>query len=142
MNATAINVFFYGLFMDESLLASRNIYPMESKVGYVDGFSLHIGRRATLIPRVNSRAYGVLMKITSEDAAALYSEPSVADYVAEPVIVKLSGDVSASAVCYNLPPGGRTSTDPEYAEALLALASKLGLPDSHLEHIRSAGAVS
>ena len=142
MNTNAMKVFFYGLFMDESLLASRNVYPMESTIGYVDGFSLHIGKRATLIPEVNGRAYGVLMKITAEDAAALYSEPSVADYVAEPVVVRLPGNLHASAVCYNLPAATRTDTDPDYAAALLALAAKLGLPDSYLEYIRNAVAVS
>lgn len=57
--------------MDESLLASKGIHPTESTIGYVDGFGLHIGKRATLLPGENCRTYGVLMKINSEDAAAL-----------------------------------------------------------------------
>lgn len=131
-------VFFYGLFMDESLLASKGVRPTKATIGYVDGFGLHIGKRATLLPEANSRAYGVLMKIPSEDAVALYSESSVADYVAEPVVVKLPGNTQVSAVCYNLPAARLTGTNPEYAAALLTLATKLGLPDSYLEHIRSA----
>ncbi len=142
MNTNAIAVFFYGLFMDESLLASKGVRPTESTIGYVDGFGLHIGKRATLLPEANSRAYGVLMKITSEDAAALYSEPSVTDYVAEPVVVKLPGNIQVSAVCYNLPAARLAGTNPEYAAALLTLATKLGLPDSYLGHIRSAVAAS
>lgn len=78
------------------------------------------------------------MKITPEDAAALYSEQSVADYVAEPVVVTLPGDIQVSAVCYNLPAARLTGTNPEYAAALLTLATKLGLPDSYLGHIRNA----
>ena len=131
-------VFFYGLFMDESLLASKGVRPTESTIGYVDGFGLHIGKRATLLPEANSRAYGVLMKITSEEVAELYSEQSVADYIAEPVVVKLPGDTRVSAVCYNLPAAKLVGTNPEYAAALLALATKLGLPDSYLRHIRNA----
>jgi len=132
-------VFFYGLFMDESLLASKGVRPTESTIGYVDGFGLHIGKRATLLPEANSRAYGVLMKITSEEVAALYSEQSVADYIAEPVVVNLPGNTQVSAVCYNLPASRLAGTNPEYAAALLTLATKLGLPDSYLGHIRSAG---
>ena len=131
-------VFFYGLFMDESLLASKGVHPTESTIGYVDGFGLHIGKRATLLPEENCRTYGVLMKINSEDAAALYSEQSVADYVAEPVVVKLSGNTEASAICYNLPAARLEGTNPEYAAALLALATKLGLPDTYLGHIGNA----
>lgn len=142
MNANQIMVFFYGLFMDESLLASRGIHPTESTVGYVDGFGLHIGKRATLLPEENHRAYGVLMKIGSEDVAALYSEESVADYVAEPVVVKLPGNAEAQAICYNLPAAQLEGANPEYAAALLTLATKLGMPDTYLGHIRNATVAS
>ena len=138
MSTNEITVFFYGLFMDESLLASKGVRPTESTTGYVDGYGLHIGKRATLLPEKNSRAYGMLMKIASEDAAALYSEQSVADYVAETVVVTLRGDIQVSAVCYNLPAAKLVGANPEYAVALLALATKLGLPDSYLRHIRNA----
>lgn len=138
MSMNEIMVFFYGLFMDESLLASKGVRPSESTIGYVDGFGLHIGKRATLLPVENSRTYGVLMRITSEDAAILYSEHSVSDYVAEPVIVNLPGDIQVSAVCYNLPAEKLVGTNPEYAAALLALTTKLGLPDSYLRQIRNA----
>lgn len=138
VNTNEIRVFFYGLFMDESLLASKGVCPTESTIGYVDGFSLLIGKRATLIPEANGRAYGVLMKITREDAATLYSEPSVADYVPEDVVVNLPGNIQVSAVCYNLPASKLTGTNPEYAQALLTVATKLGLPDSYLRHIDAA----
>ena len=124
--------------MDESILASKGVHPVESAVGHVDGYTLCIGERATLLPEANSRAYGVLMKIAAEDAAALYSEPSVADYVAETVVVNLPNDIRVSAVCYNLPAAKLAGTNPQYAAALLSLATRLGLPDSYLEKIRRA----
>lgn len=138
MSANRISVFFYGLFMDESLLASKGVHATEPTIGYVDGYSLRIGERATLLPETGSHAYGVLMKIASEDVAALYSDRSVADYIAEPVVVTLSGGIQVSAMCYNLPAEKLRGTNPEYAAALLALATKLGLPDSYLRHIRNA----
>jgi AIG2-like family len=136
MSTNAIAVFFYGLFMDESLLASKGVHPTEWTIGYVDGYRLHVGKRATLLPERNSRAYGVLMKITPQEAAALYSEQSVADYVAEPVVVKLPGQRHVSAVCYNLPAAKLAGTNPEYVAALLTLATELGLPDSYLAVLR------
>ena len=54
------------------------------------------------------------------------------------MLVSLPGDVQVSAACYNLPVGKLVGANPEYAAALLALATKLGLPESYLEHIRSA----
>jgi hypothetical protein len=99
---------------------------------------LRIGERATLLPAADSRAYGVVMKIAPGEVAKLYSEESVADYIAESVVVTLPGDNKVSAVCYNLPAEKLAGTNPEYAAALLKLATRLGLPDSYLEHIRSA----
>jgi len=142
MDKNTIAVFFYGLFMDEGLLASKGVCATESTVGYVDGFSLHIGKRATLLPEADSRAYGVLMTITPQEADALYSEASVADYVADPVVVNLPENKQVSAVCYNLPAAKLTGTNPEYAAALLTLATALSLPDSYLRHIRNAVAAS
>lgn len=138
LNANAVKVFFYGLFMDESLLAAKGVHPSESAIGYVDGFSLHIGQRATLLPNPNDCAHGVLMTITADEAASLYSGPDVADYVAEPVVVNLPGKVRESAVCYNLPAAQLSGTDRAYAAALLKLATRLGLPERHLERIRHA----
>lgn len=134
----ATKVFFYGLFMDESLLAAKGIRPSASSSGYVEGFRLHIGERATLLAESNSRSYGVLMEIAADEAQALYSDKSVCDYVAEPVVVHLANDRQVAAVCYNLPATKLTGTNPQYAAALLALATRLGLPDGYLAHIRSA----
>jgi hypothetical protein len=36
MNTNETMVFFYGLFMDESLLGSKGVYPTKSTIGYVD----------------------------------------------------------------------------------------------------------
>ena len=124
--------------MDESLLASKGIRPKVSRLGYVDGFRLHIGERATLLPANNSRSYGVLMEVTVDQADGLYSDESVCDYVAEPVVVHLPNDKQVAAVCYNLPESMLTGTNPRYAAELLALATRLGMPEGYLERIRSA----
>ena len=133
-----MNVFFYGLFMDEALLAKKGITPSNAEVGYVDEFALRIGERATLVSSAGARSYGVMMNISSDQAKELYSDKSVADYVPEPVIVELLGGSKAEAKCYNLPVDRATGTNKVYAEALLEVASKRGLPESYLFEIREA----
>ena len=91
-----MRVFFYGLFMDEGLLATKGIEPSEVKIGFVDGYGLLIGERATLVRHPDSRAYGTMMNIASRQAAELYAEESVADYLPEPVIVELKTGFSLS----------------------------------------------
>jgi hypothetical protein len=136
MNAEVVPVFFYGLFMDEALLASKGVRPSKATVGYVNGYGLRIGRRATLVPDDGNRAFGVLMTLRADDLGALYSADSVADYVAESVSVVLPDGTLESAVCYNLPECKLEGANPEYANALLLLAGNLGLPDGYLQQIR------
>jgi hypothetical protein len=136
MNSEEITAFFYGLFMDESLLASKGVIPSKATVGYVDGYGLRLGRRATLAPDDANRAYGVLMTLRADDVRALYSDESVADYVSESVSVVLPDGTVESAVCYNLPKRKLEGANPEYANSLLILAGKLGLPDDYLQQIR------
>lgn len=140
MNDNKIAVFFYGLFMDESLLASRGIVPSRSMVGYIDGYRLKIGKRATLVANGAGRAYGVLMTIERQDATALYSAESVSDYVPEPVSVTLPDGTIEPAICYILPPGKLEGANSAYADSLLQLATKLGFPDEYLDIIRVTGA--
>lgn len=135
MNAEQVTVFFYGLFMDESLLASKGISPSRATVGHVEGYALRIGRRATLVPDKSHRAYGVLMTMRAEDVRTLYSEASVADYVSEPVSVVLPDGTLETALCYNLPESKVKGTNSQYAKSLLALAGKLGLPGDYLQQI-------
>ncbi|MDJ0656557.1 MAG: gamma-glutamylcyclotransferase family protein [Xanthomonadales bacterium] len=136
MDTAPVTVFFYGLFMDESLLASKGFSLSGATVGYVDGFGLRIGRRATLVPETGNRAFGVVTEMAAEAVSALYAEESVSDYVAETVSVVLNDGHRKSAVCYNLPKDKLGGTNPEYARSLLALAIQLGFPDPYLQQIR------
>ena len=133
-----MRVFFYGLFMDESLLAAKGIVPSEANLGFVDGYGLRIGERATLVRRPGSRAYGVMMDIAPGEAAELYAEDSVADYLPEPVIVELMDGKQVEATCYNLPGDKVTGANKKYAESLLEVATRLNFPDSYLDQIRQA----
>ena len=133
-----MRVFFYGLFMDESLLATKGIAPSEVKLGFVDGYGLCIGERATLVRRPDSLAYGAMMDIAPSEATELYAEESVADYLPEPVIVELMDGTQVEATCYNLPSDKVTGANKEYAESLLDVATRLDFPDSYLYQIRQA----
>ena len=129
-------VFFYGLFMDESLLEGKGIHVSGSRVAVLEGYKLRIGRRATLVRDPTARSFGVVSRVARQDVELLYSHESVADYVAEPVCVTLPDGTTEAAVCYNLPAEKLEGTNPEYAHALLQLACKLGFPDEYLEEIK------
>ena len=131
-----MQVFFYGLFMDERLLAAKGIVPASVVPGVVDDFGLHIGARATLVRRPGSRSYGMLMDIPAEAVRRLYAEESVADYRPEPVTVELADGSRVAARCYNVPADLSGEPNRAYAQSLLELAAALEFPDPYLEEIR------
>ena len=133
-----MKVFFYDLFMDERWLARKGVEPSEVSIGRVAGYGLRIGERATLVRRPGSHAYGVMMNIAPSEAAELYAEDSVADYVPEPVIVELMDGTRVDATCYNLPGEKVTGANKEYAQSLLDLATRRECPDSYLDQIRQS----
>jgi hypothetical protein len=83
-----IDVFFYGLFMDEELLRSKDVSPANLRRARVSGYTLRIGNRATLVAAPGAAAYGVVMELTHDEIEGLYSEPSVRCYRAEPCLPK------------------------------------------------------
>ena len=137
-----IDVFFYGLFMNENLLEEKGLNPANPRKGYVDGFGLRIGERATLVSAVGERAYGVVMSLTDEEVTDLYSEESVADYVPEAVIVVLDSGAAVEATCYNLPAKLLMGSNRTYAKSLLRVAANQGFPHHYLETIKQLGGES
>jgi hypothetical protein len=137
MASRRIDVFFYGLFMDVALLQRQGIRPCNVRQARVEGFDLAIAERATLVPRAERTVFGVLVSLTHEDLANLYTDPSVQDYRPEAVLAITEDGQDIPALCYNLttPPTSPVANR-TYAEALLAIARRLGFPDAYQASIR------
>jgi hypothetical protein len=131
-----VDVFFYGLFMDEELLQGKGLSPQDAEVGSVRGMSLRIGQRAALIPDPAGQAYGVIMSLTMDELERLYSEPGVQAYRPQPVLVHAASGGVVSALCYNLPePPPPDAQNAEYATKLRAVARRAGLPEDYVASI-------
>ena len=77
MTERCIEAFFYGLFMDDNLLRSKGIVPMNPRPASVEGFGLRIGKRATLVPARHERSYGMVMGLTHQQLKTLYAGPGL-----------------------------------------------------------------
>lgn len=132
-----INVFFYGLFMDAELLRSKGAVPQNQILAQLQGYSIRIGNRATLIPEANKSVYGVLMSLTHHEIDFLYAEESLKAYRPEPVIVHTKDKKTLPALCFNLiqPPATHERND-EYARKLKLVAAQLELPEEYVNSIR------
>ena len=137
-------IFFYGLFMDRSLLTEKGLHPEIIGPAVLPDYRIHIGERATLLRSASSRAYGIVMELADQEARALYSEPSVREYTREPVQVELLDTSEAvEAYCYNLPRElGLAGANPAYATELSQLVEALQFDSAYVEEIAAFGEVS
>lgn len=128
-----IDVFFYGLFMDEALLQTKGIVPQHRRLAVLEDFRLVIGERATLVPSSGEAVHGVIFSLTQLDIDALYAEGSVSEYRPEAVIARVGNGERIPALCFNLPtPPAATERNPQYAAKLKDLAERIGLPEQYV----------
>ena len=137
MAARTIAVFFYGLFMDADLLRAKGAQPSAVRPASVRGFSIRIGRRATLVQDAVGRVHGMLMELSHDDIDRLYAEPSVSMYRPEAMLCETADGMKVPAICFTLPePPQPAEHNETYAEQLRALSRHLGLPESYVDSIR------
>ncbi|HJX97992.1 MAG TPA: gamma-glutamylcyclotransferase family protein [Chthoniobacterales bacterium] len=137
MAARRLDVFFYGLFMDQDLLRAKGVQPTFLRSALVEGFALRIGERASLVPDESGRVHGVVMSLSHDELEKLYSEPSVRAYRPEAVLERLGNDEIIAALCFNLPqPPSPAERNPEYAAKLRVVAQRIGLPVDYVASIR------
>jgi len=136
-------IFFYGLFMDRSLLTEKGLHPEIAGPAVLPDYRLHIGERATLLPSASSRAYGIVMELEDQEASALYSEPSVSEYRRECVqVMFLRTNEAVKVYCYNLPRALVTGVNPVYATELAKLVESLEFDATYVEEIAAFARVS
>jgi hypothetical protein len=132
-----IDVFFYGLFMDEELLRSKGVIPANLRPASVSGFQLRIGKRATLVPAPSGRVFGLVASVSHHEVERLYSEPSVLAYRPEAVLVQLSNGEILAALCFNLTdPPSAEERNADYASQLRSLAEQLNFPPEYVASIQ------
>ena len=131
------SIFFYGLFMDESILKEKGFHPTSPVLAYIDGYCLRIGERATLIKSTGQRAFGAIMDLSEEELNRLYSDPSVVDYIPEQVIAHKIEGGAKNVLSYNLPKEKLVGKNKDYAISLSEVAKKIGLPQSYINEVDS-----
>ena len=132
-----IDVFFYGLFMDEAFLRAKGITSPNLRVASVPGFQLRIGKRATLVPVPEERVFGIVASLSHSELEQLYSEPSVQAYKPEAVLAYLLNGESLAVLCFNLVElPAADERNPEYVAKLRALATQLQFPLDYVSSIQ------
>lgn len=135
MTERALDVFFYGLFMDRAALIAEGYHPGPARSAHLNEYTLQIGRRATLLPAAGRKVWGMVMALPASDVKRLYAGPSVSAYCAEAVTVTTTQGRTSPALCYNLMQFENGEPDRGYVRKLAALARKLDLPQGYVSEI-------
>jgi hypothetical protein len=131
-----IEVFFYGLFMDVELLRSKGMRPKRPRRATVRGYSLRIGRRATLVPDPQGRVHGLVVTLSHGEIDQLYSEEGVRSYRPEAVLCELDDAPWIPALCFNLVDvPSQSERNPEYVQQVRDLVARLLLPKDYVAEI-------
>jgi hypothetical protein len=132
-----IDAFFYGLFMDESILRQSGVAPVNARQAYVSDFALRIGQRATLVPSAGAKAFGMLVALTHAELDVLYNAPGLEQYRPEAIVAQTLDGSFVPALCYNLREApGPGEGNAEYAGRLRGVLSALGFPREYIESIQ------
>jgi hypothetical protein len=140
MDLPAINVFFYGSFINVDILAKGGLVVDDVTVAKLWGFDIRISTLATLVRSDHGCVYGIVTKATHADLDRLYAQAWLGHaYRPEPVIVERQDAQLAPALCYiaHTAPPARPAN--EYLDWILIAARRLGFPGWYIERLQAAG---
>jgi Gamma-glutamyl cyclotransferase, AIG2-like len=128
-----IDTFFYGLFMDGQVLKDAGVTPRSARRASAGGFTLAIGKRATLVRAPGSIAWGMVYALTPDELARLYGAPGLEAYQPQDIEVALENRAIIPARVYILPhPPAPDERNPDYAEKLKAALTRPGMPADYV----------
>jgi hypothetical protein len=131
-----VDAFFYGLYMDETVLAGAGVTPRAPRRASAHGYALRIGKRATLVAAPGSIAWGMVYALTPDELAKLYGAPGLEVYRPEQIEVALENRAIIPVRVYNLAqPPAADERNPDYAEKLKAAMTRLGFPADYVARI-------
>ncbi len=123
------DVFFYGLYMDQRLLAQRGVVARDPRMAWIADYGVSLRKKAVLFPDAGSRAFGMVFGLTLRELALLYWEQ--AEYRAEALVAHgLDGDIFHVVSMISSDPEHCFEADENYADQWRAIALDLGLPDA------------
>ena len=127
-NERLVEIFFYGLYMDDRILLERDIVSRNKRIGTLLGYRLRIGDNSTLVRDVDAVAYGIVCSLKHEEIHKLYAGCGLDHYVPEAVMVKID-EQFIPAMCYVLlDPPLEDETNEAYYQKLALCMEQYGMP--------------
>lgn len=133
-------VFFYGSYINRSVLREVELEPARFEVARLDGYDISIGPLANVHKAEGKTVWGVLASATQDELDHLYAHArNVLGGVYEPQLVPvttLSGRVEA-ALCYVAESLPKAPASADYVGRIVRPARELGFPAEYIERLES-----
>ena len=136
-------VFFFGAYINFSVLREVDLIPEEFRVATLSGYRLNIEPTATLSREPGSTVWGIMATATHEELRRLYVEHAKiflgGDYFPRAVTVTDLNDNIIPALCYICDDMKAVPAGAEYIEQIARPAEEYGFPKDYVKMIRSFG---
>jgi len=132
--------FFYGSYMNASVLADAGLQSGTLEVARLDGFDITIGPLANLVESEGASVYGVIARATHEELSGLYAHARDVlggTYLPEAVSVQTMDGKWRPALCYIAEPMEPRAADAAYVERILQPARALGFPTWYIRKLEA-----
>ena len=123
-----VDVFFYGLYMDEEILLKKGVKIRNQRKAYVKDFVLRVGKMATLLRAEKKEAHGLVYELTQKEIDILYKDSGLIEYVGEAILLHVDNKSITALVCNLLVPPLKDDKNEVYVEKLLLCMNKYKLP--------------
>lgn len=140
INSVRVPVFFYGTFMDASVLQVNAIDVSHTEPTRLLDYELSVRPRVNLHRSTNEIVYGAIAQVTHQDIDRLYTglkEEFGITYRPFPVSSISHDGTVTSSLCYISEAFADEGPDPNYIDELAECAKRVGAPKSYLERIYS-----
>ena len=132
--------FFYGSYINPTVLREVDLVPERVEVARLPGFDIEIRPLANLVPSDQHTVYGILATATHAELDRLYTharEVLGGVYLPYPVLAHASSGKSESALCYIASRMATAPASPDYVGRIVEPARKYGFPNWYIERLQS-----
>jgi hypothetical protein len=141
MAEAAVRTFFYGSFMNRTVLARQGVAPGEMEVARLPGFEIRMQPLSNVVPDDRSCVYGILARVTHRELDRLYRHLPGAvggTYLPDAVLVQTRAGAWQPALCYIAPPLEPAPAATDYLDSVLVAAREYAFPDWYLHQLARA----
>ena len=133
-------VFFYGSYINRSVLREVGLVPNRFEVARLDDYDISIRPLANVFESKGRTVWGVVASATGQELDRLYAHARNilgGVYLPCPVSVSTGSETIEAALCYIADSLPEAPANADYVHRILAPARELGFPAEYIERLAS-----